>query len=428
LAAGLCVTGWLALEGTDTRHPAGESPGLLIERGRVSQPHLLAVAGGFVGWWLQGEDAAQSLVVARLSTTRGLILRRRLPLAELAPGQSMLDAPLFAAEPNGRLVFAYRALDRRAREDTLYLGIWNSALQGPPRLSRIRVDPLVRNQRAVDYGPHGQDLSYLPNARSFLLAEEEVRPWFTINAQLPNRPQLLATLISLDGRRHLTRVLSLPAAESFIDPLVRAAEDSRGFDLFVVRPGDATAFGPRPDELMVYDLDRRLRQVQPRRTLAVSIPDWAIIDEAVCRLPSGADLLAWEEAGPETGFGEVKQVMGSVFRDGRLTRPPVVLSTAISPRTIVAAQLSLVAQRRGELLSFITGTAGVFETVGADTTTPVRVLFEVRHPLYLQPPTALAYDPGAHMLAGLWQDPGRALSPDAVAATAPLYLNDQPAP
>jgi hypothetical protein len=148
----------------------------------------------------------------------------------------------------------------------------------------------------------------------------------------------------------------------------------------------------------------------------------------VCPLGSGADLLVWEMAGPETGFGEAKQVMGSVFRQGRLTQPPAVLSTAISPGTIAAAQLSLMPQQRGELLSFNTGTAVVFETVGIDATAPVHVLFKVRHPLYLQPQAALAYNQGAHILAGLWQDPGQAPSPDAVAAAAPLYLNDQPAP
>jgi hypothetical protein len=105
-----------------------------------------------------------------------------------------------------------------------------------------------------------------------------------------------------------------------------------------------------------------------------------------------------------------------------------VLSTAVSPRTVVPAQLSLAPQRDGELLSFNTGTAAVFETVHADAATPVRVLFKVAHPLYLQPQTAVAYNQGAHTLAGLWQDPGRALSPGTVAAEAPLYLNDQPAP
>jgi hypothetical protein len=421
----LCATGWLALELSEAHHPAQGAPGLLIARARVSQPHLLAVSGGFVGWWLQDVGAAPSLVVARLSTVRGLIFRRTLPLTALAPGQSMVDAPQFAVGPGGRLFFTYRALDRHMREDTLYVASLSSSLRGEPRPSRIRIDPLARRQRAIDYGPHGQYLSYQPEARAFLLAEEEVRPWFSQSMQLPNRPQLLVTLISLDGRRHLTRAVGLPATESFIDPLVRASQDGTGFDLFAVRPGDSTAFGPQPDKLLVYRLDGRLRQVQPVRPLAASTPAGSIIDEAVCPLPSGADLVAWEEAGPETAQLQAKVIMGSVFRDGRLTRPPVALSRAISPRTTVAAQLSLVPAPHGELLSFNTGSAAVFETVRADATTPIRVLFQVPHALYLQPQTALAYNQGARTLAALWQDPGRAPSPDAIATAAPLYLNGE---
>jgi hypothetical protein len=429
-AAGLALggAGLVALTATDGRNLARAGPGLLIERARVSQPHLVAVPDGFVGWWFQGSGADQSLVVARLSTAHGMVLKRTLPLAALAPGQRVIDAPLFAAGPGGRLFFTYRALDRHMREDALYLAGWSSSLQGVPEVQRIRDDPLVSNPRAIDYGPHGQSLTYQPQARSFLLAEEDVGPWSSTDKDLPNRPQLLATLISLDGRRHLTNVLALPAAESFIDPLVRAAPDGMGYDLFVVRPGDSNEFGAQPDELLAYRLDARLRQVQPARGLAVSPPGATIIDEAVGRLRSGANLLVWELAGPETGFGEAKAVVGSVFRDGRLTRPPAVLSTAISPRTVVAAQLSLAPQPGGELLSFNTGSAAVFETVRADATSPVRVLFKVAHPLYLQPQTAVAYNQGAHTLAGLWQDPGRALSPGTVAAEAPLYLNDQPAP
>jgi hypothetical protein len=424
----VCASALLALGGSGSQPPARPGRGLLIERARVSQPHLLAVPGGFVGWWLQGTGANQSLVVARLSTSRGVTFRRTLPLGELAPGQSVTEAPLFATGPGGRLFFTYRALDRRMRADTLYAASWNSSLRGAPEFERIRVDPLVHNQRAIDYGPHGQSLSYQAQARSFLLAEEDVRPWFSQNMQLPNRPQLLVTLIAPNGRRHLTRVISMPAAQSFIDPLVRATEDGTGFDLFVVRPGDSTVFGPEPDQLLSYRLDARLRQAQPARLLTAPDSGWSIIDEAVGRLRSGADLLVWELAGPETGLGEAKLIVGSVFRDGRLTRPPAVLSSAVSPRTVVPAQLSLAPQPDGELLSFNTGTAAVFETVHADATTPVRVLFKVTHPLYLQPQTAVAYNQGAHTLAGLWQDPGRALSPNAVAAAAPLYLNGQPTP
>src|SRR5262249_5882708 len=162
-----CATVWLALGGTGSPELARAGPGLLIERARVSQPHLLAVPGGFVGWWLQGSGANESLVVARLSTVRGVTFRRTLPLSELAPGQSASDAPLFATGPGGRLFFTYRALDRRMREDTLYVAGWNSSLRGAPQIERIRVDPLVHNRRAIDYGPHGQYLSYQAHAGSF---------------------------------------------------------------------------------------------------------------------------------------------------------------------------------------------------------------------------------------------------------------------
>jgi hypothetical protein len=413
---------------TAVRHPARAAPPLLVAHARVAQPHLLAVPGGFIGWWLEGAGSGRALVVAQLSTTRGLIVSRTLPLRELAPGQTVSDAPLFAVGPADRLVFTYRALDG-TRDAALYLGSWNTSLRGSPQLERIRDDALVRNQLVVDHGPQGQYLSYEPQARSYLLVEERLRPWFSQDTRLPNRPQLLATLISIDGSGPLTRAFGLPPAESFIDPQVRASPSPAGFDLFVVRPGDSTPSGAQPDRLMVYRLDNRLRELEAARPLAASSPTGAILDEAVSPLPSGAELLAWEEAGPETQFGQAKQIMGTVVRDGRFTRPPVVLSAAISPQTTWPAQLMLSPQPGGALLAFDTGPAAVFETVRADTTTTrVGTLFQVRHRLSLQPQTALAYNLRARVLAGLWQDPGQALSPYAVAATAPLYLSGQAAP
>jgi hypothetical protein len=76
------------------------------------------------------------------------------------------------------------------------------------------------------------------------------------------------------------------------------------------------------------------------------------------------------------------------------------------------------------LLAWNEGTAGVFTTVSL-TGGPMRLrrLFGVAHRLYLQPPAGVTYDPASGTLAALWQDPGRARTPQDIPAEAPLYLS-----
>jgi len=428
--------GWLALSGLERHKPDRAASAvsarippvvgsrLLIGHGAVQQPQLLAVTDGWVGWWLSGSGRRQTLTVALLNSRHGLVRQRTIPVTELVGRAALDDAPLFAAGPNGQLVFLWRAVNAARHTAALGMGTWNVSLAGAPRLRWLSSVPLVDNAIAIDTGPHGQYLAYEPAAGGYLLVEERLQPWFAPAQPKPNRPQLLVTLASPGETLLSSRTIPMPPAQSFIDPLVRVDRVGGEYHLFVVRPGDNTKAGPEPDELLLYRLDSELRVLAPTMILARSSAAGSIMDEAVCPIGHGRELLVWEAADPESGGGQVKHVLGMLLASGHPASAPFLVTDSISPYAQSAAQLFLAPARNGAVLSFNTGASVVFAAVSTTGQgTDPRVLFQLTHLLYLQPAAGIAYAAHGGALGSIWQDPGTAVNPANIGRSAPLYLS-----
>ena len=400
--------------------------GRLIARGPASNPRLIVTPNGLIGWWLTGTGAGQRLTVALFG--RGRVARRRtIALSTLAGADGVVqDTPALALGPGRQLLLTWRSVNPRAHVAALGIGTWNALLTGRPTLKLVSVVPLITTAPADDPGPHEQYLSYEPANHDYLLVEERLRPWAFPSSTTPNRPQILVSSIGADGRLAATTTIDLPAAGSFIDPTVRVLASGGGYQLIVTTPSVGPDSQAGPDQLWLYRLDRAGARLGAAVELYSSPRLDQIFDSTAASGADGAQLLVFELADPEQSGGQLKQLIGLPFDGNGPLRAPFVISRAVDPGAQLSAQPALYATGRPGrfLLAWNEGTAGVFTTVSL-TGGPVRLrrLFGVAHRLYLQPPAGVTYDPASGTLAALWQDPGRARTPQDIPAEAPLYLS-----
>jgi hypothetical protein len=400
--------------------------GRLIARGPASNPRLIVTPKGLVGWWLTGTSTGQRLTVALFG--RGRVARRRtIALSTLAGvGGVVEDTPALALGPGGQLLLTWRSVNAGAHLAALGIGTWNAQLTGRPALRLVSVAPLITTAPADDPGPHEQYLSYEPADRDYLLVEDRLRPWAYPSSMTPNRPQILVSSISAGGRLAETTTIDLPDAGSFIDPTVRVLASGGGYQLIVTTPSVGPDSQAGPDQLWLYRLDRVGRQLGPAVELYSSPRLDQIFDTTAAVSSGSTPLLVFELADPEQSGGQLKQLIGLPFDNSGPLRAPFVISRAVDPGAQLSAQPTLYATGRAGrfLLAWNEGTGGLFTTVTlTGGPQPPRRLFTVAHRLYLQPASGVTYDAASGTLAALWQDPGRARTPQDIPAEAPLYLS-----
>jgi hypothetical protein len=429
LAAATLAANWLAFAS-----PAGKAPlapvtrgSYLIGRGTMLQPQLLDLSDGqWIGAWLSGSATRRTLTVALLDSRRGLVRERVVPAAALTDGGSLLDTPLLASGPDGQVVMLGRAIHANTHTAQLMLTSWNATLRGQPQTRPLGSVALVTTPQAIDDGPQGQYLSYQSTRHAYLLVEVNEQPWIAPSSWYKNRPQLLLSLINLDGSLQAQRAIAMPPAQSFIVPTVRVDPAGNGWNLFVIHPGDALRDGSIGyDALWLYRLNPNLATPAAPTVIEKSAQaDGQILDAAVCTDAPGNEFVIWEDAGPSAaGGGQAKWVVGQHLSAGKPVGSTSTLTQAISPNTTSPAQLMLVCQRGGALIAMNTGTQEVFAASAGDGAAHSGAIFSVAKSVGIQPPDGVAYDPANRALAAVWQDPVTATAPDSVSSNAPLYLS-----
>jgi hypothetical protein len=285
---------------------------------------------------------------------------------------------------------------------------------------------LVRSPQAIDDGPQGQYLSYQSTRHAYLLVEVNEQPWIAPASWYKNQPQLLLSLINLHGSLQAQRTIAMPPAQSFIVPTVRVDATGKGWNLFVIHPGDTLPDGSTEfDTLWLYRLNPGLAvPAAPAVIEKSSQADGQILDAAACTDAPGHEFVIWEDAGPSAVGGvQAKWVVGQHLSAGKPVGSTATLSQAISPYTTSPAQLMLDCQGGGALMAMNTGTQEVFAASAGDGAVHSGALFSAAKSVAMQPPDGVAYNPANRALAAVWQDPGKATSPGSVSANAPLYLS-----
>ncbi len=436
-ALALLATATLAANWVAFSSPAGTAPlapvtkgRFLIGRGTMLQPRLLGLSNGqWIGVWLSGSATHRTLTVALLDSRHGLVRERLLPTAALTGGGPVLDTPLLASGPDGQVVMVWRALHAGTHTAQLMLTSWNVTLRGQPQTRALGSVALVTTPQAIDDGPQGQYLSYQSSSNAYLLVEVNEQPWIAPTSWYKNRPQLLLSLINPGGSLQAERTIAMPPAQSFIAPTARVDPTGKGWNLFVIRPGDTLpSRSIEPDTLWLYRLNAKL--VAPAAPTVVEKssqaagPDGQILDAAVCTDAPGAEFLIWEDAGPSGAGGtQAKWVMGQHLSAGKPVRSASTLGQAISPYTTWPAQLMLVCASDSAVIGMNTGTQELFAASGGGGAVHSGALFSVAKSVGLQPPDGVAYNPANRALAAVWQDPGTATSRDSVSSNSPLYLS-----